>query len=617
MLRISQTGMKTVIHRFRQNKIIRNKVFGIVVTLFCVTIAYILMYQTRGGYFLTNDDSGMMKTVSGYATGVPTSYHQFICTAMGVFFKTLYVINPDVSWYSYVYVGSVIVCVSTILYVMIRSVRLKNKRMQAMGVCAVIMVVTAITVFGFYYISWTETSVFFGTAALVLMFSLTHSHSKKMMAAICAVSGVFVILSAMIRFHSFLCLLPYFFLISVYVIIKNAKKHSIKTHAALLAALFMLSVGLYQYNVMDKEYKFTHYEAVSRSDFNSYRVQFSDYPVAPYEGNEDFYSSIGWDKDFYDMARQWMFMDRRFNTENLRKIAEMSHTQTAAVSSEKTKEAQKENIFEQFITMTDGDIQWKLLTIAVIGFACLGLILIVWCLIKNRRKYMVDSLMLFGVNLLAISECLYLITQGRYMFRVFLCPAVPALCISMMILFRNLSETDRLVQAEKANASLKKMEALVLIGVTVIGFFYFVNNTYQNIKGKDKYFRNYSNNLTQEVERFCVTNKDNLYIHNGVAVNDTRLFLDMSLRGCSNNLLFWGGTGVFSNAYYDTVGRFGYDEFYSDNLLDDNVYFICGDSSMDDTVFVHYMQSAYGEDIQCKQVYNIKNLAFVYKFTRG
>ena len=43
----------------------------------------------------------------------------------------------------------------------------------------------------------------------------------------------------------------------------------------------------------------------------------------------------------------------------------------------------------------------------------------------------------------------------------------------------------------------------------------------------------------------------------------------------------------------------------------------CGDSSMDDTVFVHYMQSAYGEDIQCKQVYNIKNLAFVYKFTRG
>ena len=114
-----------------------------------------------------------------------------------------------------------------------------------------------------------------------------------------------------------------------------------------------------------------------------------------------------------------------------------------------------------------------------------------------------------------------------------------------------------------------------------------------------------------------MTNKDNLYIHNGVAVNDTRLFLDMSLRGCSNNLLFWGGTGVFSNAYYDTVGRFGYDEFYSDNLLDDNVYFICGDSSMDDTVFVHYMQSAYGEDIQCKQVYNIKNLAFVYKFTRG
>ena len=215
-----------------------------------------------------------------------------------------------------------------------------------MGICAVIVFGSAVTLFSAYNISWTDTSALFGSAALVLLFSLTSSHSKKTVAAICAVSGIFIVLNAITRFSTFVPVFPFYILAVVYVILKNRKKYSLKAHCALMGSVLVLSCALSLYCTMDSEYKSTNIETVSHSDFEIYRSQFRDYRVAPYEGNEDFYSSIGWDKDFYDMARQWMFMDRRFNTENLRKIAEMSHTQTAAVSSEKTKEAQKENIFE-------------------------------------------------------------------------------------------------------------------------------------------------------------------------------------------------------------------------------------------------------------------------------
>ena len=176
MLKTNHFTINKLISKLRLKKIMNHKIGGVIVTLLCVTSAYIVMYKTMGGYFLSNDDTGMMKTVSGYSSGVPTSYHQFMCTALGVFFESLYIMKPDVSWYSHVYVGIVIVSISTMLYVMIRSVKLKEKWMQAMGVFAVTVYVSAITLFGVYNISWTETSTFCGSAALALLMTLTGSN---------------------------------------------------------------------------------------------------------------------------------------------------------------------------------------------------------------------------------------------------------------------------------------------------------------------------------------------------------------------------------------------------------------------------------------------------------
>ena len=86
-------------------------------------------------------------------------------------------------------------------------------------------------------------------------------------------------------------------------------------------------------------------ESYERNEFEKYRPRFSDYPVLPYEGNEEFYASIGWDKEFFDLSRQWMYIDRRFNAENLKKISEASQNIKLTEHNQVT----KNNIFTLFL----------------------------------------------------------------------------------------------------------------------------------------------------------------------------------------------------------------------------------------------------------------------------
>lgn len=574
--------MNNILNHPRLKAIKKNKWFGVIGTLLCVMAGYILLYFTMGGYMLSNDDSGIMKTVSGYSSGVPTSYHSFISTALGVFFELLYKMNPDISWYSFVYVGFIIICISSMLYVMMNAVKLKNTKMRAVCILAVTVLTINLTISGVYTVSWTETSTFFGVSALVLMFSLTQPHMKKTKAIICAVSAVFIILNALVRTSSFKAFIPFYVLTTLYVIIKNKNQYTLKTHIALFVSVVVLIGGIYQYNIMDREYKKSTYETMSRSDFEIYRVQFSDYPVIPFDGNEEFYESIGWDRELYTVAKDWMYIDRRFNTDNLRKITEMSKNLNTSVKVTD----KKENIFLKLFTASMDDHQWELMTLMIVGCALMGVSGTIWCLVRKKRQYLIDSLLLFGINLLAITECLYLIYKGRYMFRVFICAALPSLIISIMIVIGMLVKIEKMANANNSAKSLPKVLSGVLMAMMIAGVLFSVVIGHQNFNIDLKINRDENNLVSREIERYCAKHQECLFIHSGVLLNDSQLFLDMSLRGRSQNLLFYGGTGVYSSGYYSIVGRYGYNEFYSDNLFDENVYFIDRHSDINDSDFM-------------------------------
>ena len=123
-------------------------------------------------------------------------------------------------------------------------------------------------------------------------------------------------------------------------------------------------------------------------------------------------------------------------------------------------------------------------------------------------------------------------------------------------------------------------------------------------------------NVSRDADTIFYNHPENLYIYDGSIISGTSLFLDMNLRGCGNNALMWGGTGVFSEPFYEKIARFGYDEFFSNNLFDEHVLYITTDTNVWGSTFMKYMKKCYGESVDAELVDYTESGVRVYRFTR-
>lgn len=122
--------------------------------------------------------------------------------------------------------------------------------------------------------------------------------------------------------------------------------------------------------------------------------------------------------------------------------------------------------------------------------------------------------------------------------------------------------------------------------------------------------------ISHDADEIYFNNPEKLYIYDKSIISGTSLFLDMDLRGCGNNALMWGGTGVFSTTFYEKIARFGYDEFFSSNLFDERVYYITTDADVWNSSFMQYMKKCYGESVDAELMESTEAGVCVYKFIR-
>lgn len=90
----------------------------------------------------------------------------------------------------------------------------------------------------------------------------------------------------------------------------------------------------------------------------------------------------------------------------------------------------------------------------------------------------------------------------------------------------------------------------------------------------------------------------------------------MNLTGCGKNRMLWGGTGVFSKPFYKTIGRFGYEEFYSENLFADNVYYMTTNADIDGSAFMAYMKKTFGDSVTAEVVETSDSGIYIYDMKR-
>lgn len=73
---------------------------------------------------------------------------------------------------------------------------------------------------------------------------------------------------------------------------------------------------------------------------------------------------------------------------------------------------------------------------------------------------------------------------------------------------------------------------------------------------------------------------------------------------------------MFSKSFYTTIGRFGYEEFYSENLFDDGVYYMTTDGDVDNSFFMAYMRKTFGDDVIACVVETTDSGLYVYDMRR-
>lgn len=575
-----------------------NRIFSpMILSLLFVAAWFALIYVTYGVYYLTNDDIVMMKAFSGYNTGTPMPYDQFSSFTLGMMYKCLYTLIPAWNWYSYVSILVVIVSNAVIIWSIYKQRDLPENSFRYVDFLLIGTLTVAISLYGIRSISFTVNAAFSAIAGVMLLMNLSAEKSIKHLQYICAV--IFMAVASMIRIDSFMAILPFAVLVLFYRAgnrIRTEGRENIRKVCIELVILLLPLMGVVAYNSVDTVLETKIFPSrVGADDYDYYRVLYMDHPHIPYEGNEDFYESIGWDREFYDVTGILMYLDPRFNTENLKKIAEASSSlrgESGALTERVLSSSDK------FLDQTRGNKVRICMSIAVIFFLMTGLVMTVYKLLRKGGGWY-DWLFLAGVQAVSMAEWVYII--DRFIDRSFYCATYPALFIGVWVFARHAVVLNH------------RKVLYIPVGLFAVAVMY--------IAAKQNLSRWYSGMAKQrasvmfDADEIFFSHSENLYICDASVINGTPLFLNMDFRGCGN-MPFWGGTVAYSESFYEMIEKFGYDEFYSNNFFDENVYYITTDSDVRDSILMQYMKKTYGESVDAKAVDTTDSGVYVYKFCR-
>ena len=200
----------------------------------------------------------------------------------------------------------------------------------------IISTITCIFVFvsDVLVVQFTQTPIISCAAGMVLLtYAGYHEQRKPARYVQSIISTIFIIVSSLIRFDSFkvclvlifvyvVCIFFQLFRIKTKEIIKLKIVNIIKTSSLFLIVITIsltTSIGMFVTSNLIKE---NHDGYEQHLSYNSARSRIADYKTVPYEGNEEFYNSVG----IHSQTELSMFgYDKEtYNSEVLNKIADYS-----------------------------------------------------------------------------------------------------------------------------------------------------------------------------------------------------------------------------------------------------------------------------------------------------
>ncbi len=498
--------------------------------------------------YLTNDDSGIQSALSGFLTGEPYPYHQFINIIISFPIAGLYQVLPNIQWW---YVYSLTDMAIGIFLVQFFIIRIASKGKHSLFV---IFGILAFLDIGFFIypianVSFTIVPAILGTGIVagLLWLSESDNNNHRRLIFFCIVVGYILLFAH--RRQTGLALLCYILLAFLYYYVstsKNLKETIIKF--VVTAGVFILITG--SLTALDSTVQNNH-NGGDFVAFNSARIQFMDYPHDTYSEDPELFKEIGWDEDTYNLATEWCFLNEDVTTDNLAYISSNSVYTTAS-----------ENILF-LLEQIYHDKQCMAIILLYLASVIIGIFLVI--VHFNKKTLLFLILNNVGTGLLL----LYQILTGRAMYRSIMVVLLPAFLINVILSLQQ--EVDGKM-GKPLYAGFIILGMICLNPILMADFDEEWNASI--VSTKEKY------NI---IENYLDEHQNDFYIRETKGITEN---IDPSfLKNTTSNCMGWGSSSWYSAIYYAQLKNNGIAELNESTFKQCNVHFISKTNALSESYY--------------------------------
>ncbi len=551
---------------------------------------FILVSQFSPRVFYINDDENIMYTLSGYYTnGVPYD-HSFINFCLSYVLRLLYRLVPGVQWYGVFHLCLMGLSIAAV-FKTVAKISLWKELPFFVPVLVDLALFGSLYLFPSTIMQFTTTSAFAGAAAVATLLGMDwRKDSCGQQIYDLLLSGLLLLLCYMHRKNSGYVAFCFYFGTALLQLIRALrlpqddrwrKAKRISSMRRLMTGVVTVTVLLVAVFGIDL-LKRSGERWDSFIEYDNARFKMLDYPHASYSEDPELYDSLGWSPELYELAARywWFFMDSRINVESFNAISQTGFYNQEGHSLHATLQVAA-NLFK-----TD-----PLARLAMLISGGLALLLPVLLLLNRWKKdllwdFLYGICMVMGTAVL----CLFLCYRQRLPLRALHAILIPFVSLCAVLLLQVTPQNRH----TRGRAVLRTAVCLLLAAVTLLlGCF----NLEQAItQGNDRVEKS---NRTLLIEQYAMDHKDTLFVYD-VSLTFRYLPFTVYRDNYPSNLMFWGGMGWKSPAFYQQISDNGLHELYSDVMFrDDMLYitrdsYVAGERTMRDR-FEAYMDATYGD----------------------
>ena len=545
------------------------------IALFTSLILLCVSWMVCGINFETNDDTRIMMYVTGANTGAQESGTVFCNILWGALLSFLYRLNESVPWYIITYMVFLwavffIIC-NCCIRLFVKNNLQDDTRARNVPVISGILVFCILYFSVFFYYSvffqFTTVAALCGLGAILLMILFPKGNK------IVLVSFFYLLFfSEIIRPITGYLITVAFLIICLFMfILRNKPNH-----------IYLAIVGVTQISTYAVNNIYEHINGwTAFREYHTARAIWKDYPHISFDNNPPLYERLGWTKQLYNLVNRWFFMDKRVNTAAFESFND-ANTIHCSFNLEQIK---------AFLRTPELGMTFVILGIVSVG-------IVIYCLLKHKHK---NSSLLLSAGLLTAIIILYFLFRGRLPYRV---------SFSIIILFM----LPAIFLSLQYVNGIKYKPIILIVSIIIVAYSCFGQKGLMRITyllSKDPN-RIEGIEIKKDIEKYAVDHPGNIYIYDYSLTMSGSPFITYS-RGKPYNLMFWGGSCMYSPLYYDQLVANGLKEFYSDKFFNNNIYFM--GNSKPDTDLIEYMQDEFSKSVSI-EIVDVANNFIVYRFNR-